>query len=100
MCVQALMADTLGSPFAFHNSEGVKRFDDCASFRLIYCECNHTLSYCSLGGFNTLRQDFGVRFEDSGFVELHQSLWFARTPADREINNIAAAISTPFCYKS
>jgi hypothetical protein len=71
MCVQALMADTLGSPFAFHNSEGVKRFDDCASFRLINFECNHTLSYCSLGGFNALRQDFGVRFKDGGFVELH-----------------------------
>jgi hypothetical protein len=25
---------------------------------------------------------------------------FAKTPADREINNIAAAISTPLCYKS
>jgi hypothetical protein len=29
-----------------------------------------------------------------------KSLWFAKTPADREINSIAAAISTAFCYKS
>ena len=29
-----------------------------------------------------------------------ESLWFAKTPARREINNIAAAISPPFCYKS
>jgi hypothetical protein len=27
-------------------------------------------------------------------------LLFAKTPARREINNIAAAISPPFCYKS
>ena len=26
-------------------------------------------------------------------------LWFAKTPADREINNMAAAIPPPFCYK-
>ena len=25
---------------------------------------------------------------------------FAKTPADSEINNIAAAISTPICYRS
>jgi hypothetical protein len=28
------------------------------------------------------------------------SVLFAKTPARREINNIAAAISPPFCYKS
>jgi hypothetical protein len=27
-------------------------------------------------------------------------LWFAKTPADRKINNIAAATPPPFCYKS
>ena len=27
-------------------------------------------------------------------------LWFAKTPADREINNLAAAIPPPLCYKS
>jgi hypothetical protein len=27
-------------------------------------------------------------------------LLFTKTPARREINNIAAAISPPFCYKS
>jgi hypothetical protein len=29
-----------------------------------------------------------------------QHLCFAKTPADRGINNIAAAIPPPFCYKS
>jgi hypothetical protein len=38
----------------------------------------------------------GVRIK---FSSVHH-LWFAKTPADREINNIAAAISPPFCYKS
>jgi hypothetical protein len=33
-------------------------------------------------------------------VRLFLSLLFAKTPARREINNIAAAISPPFCYKS
>jgi hypothetical protein len=28
------------------------------------------------------------------------TVWIAKTPARREINNIAAAISPPFCYKS
>jgi len=27
-------------------------------------------------------------------------VWFAKTPARREINYIAAAVSRPFCYKS
>jgi len=27
-------------------------------------------------------------------------LWLAKTPADREINNLAAAIPPPLCYKS
>jgi hypothetical protein len=33
-------------------------------------------------------------------VYLSWTHWFAKTPADREINNIAAAVSPPFCYKS
>jgi hypothetical protein len=32
--------------------------------------------------------------------ETKVDLWFAKTPADREINNIAAAVPAPFCYKS
>src|SRR5205823_887036 len=28
------------------------------------------------------------------------ALWFAKTPAGREINNILAALPSPFCYKS
>ena len=35
-----------------------------------------------------------------GFNFTALPLWFAKTPARREINNIAAAISPPFCYKS
>jgi hypothetical protein len=27
------------------------------------------------------------------------TVWFAKTPARREINNIAAAVSPPFCYE-
>lgn len=33
-------------------------------------------------------------------LAFYQELLFAKTPARREINNIAAAISPPFCYKS
>jgi hypothetical protein len=46
----------------------------------------------------------GKRFDyltiDPADHYLISTLWFAKTPAHREINNIAAAISPPFCYKS
>ena len=48
-----------------------------------------------LNKFNDELLEAGVLI---GYDGLH--LWFAKTPADREINNIAAAVSPPFCYKS
>jgi hypothetical protein len=39
------------------------------------------------------------RFISEDFLRFPDVL-FAKTPARREINNIAAAISPPFCYKS
>ena len=35
-----------------------------------------------------------------GASDLLQAVWFAKTLADREINNIAAGIPLPCCYKS
>jgi len=40
-----------------------------------------------------------TRFKSYGRSLVNQTQRFAKTPADREINNMAAAIPPPFCYK-
>jgi hypothetical protein len=71
MGISALVADRSGRSFAFQNGECVERFDDCASFCLINCECYHTLTDGVLRDFDATGQTFGVGFEHSGFIELH-----------------------------
>jgi hypothetical protein len=69
MRVEALTADTPRPWLAPQKSQGIQCFDHCQSFRIVKCEGYHALTDCILGGFDALRQNLGVRFEDGGFVE-------------------------------
>jgi hypothetical protein len=59
----------VSGPFSLEYGEGVQGFDDGATFFVFYGELDYALSDRVLGGLYAARQNSGVGFEYSGFVE-------------------------------